>query len=116
MPWLRAGARPGTTGLLEPPLEALHTATGVHELLLARVERMALSADLDVQLGGGRTGGERVPARAVNGREDVLGMDIGLHRKARIPEAVCAETLPPLTTTTGRSASTLPARSAAVAA
>ena len=38
-------------GLLEAALEALHPAARVDELLLARVERMALGADLDVELG-----------------------------------------------------------------
>src|SRR6266540_7461186 len=37
-------------GLLEPALEALDTAARVHQLLLARVERVAVRADLDVQL------------------------------------------------------------------
>ena len=38
-------------GALEPALEALDAAAGVHELLLARVERVAGRADLDVELG-----------------------------------------------------------------
>src|ERR1044072_5860777 len=38
----------GPAGLLEAPLEALDATAGVHELLLAGVERMALGADLDV--------------------------------------------------------------------
>ena len=88
-------------GLLEAALEALDPAARVHELLLTRVEGVALRADLDVQLGRGRTRRERVAARAVNGREDVLGMDLGLHLESRIPEAVWAATLPPLTTTDG---------------
>src|SRR3954466_11796702 len=37
-------------GALEPTLEALHPAARVEELLLARVEGMALRADLDVEL------------------------------------------------------------------
>src|SRR5438876_12299976 len=40
----------GAAGLLEPALEALDTAARVHQLLLARVERVAVRADLDVQL------------------------------------------------------------------
>ena len=44
-------AAPGPAGLLEPPLEALDPAAGVHQLLLARVERVAVRAHLDVQLG-----------------------------------------------------------------
>src|SRR5262245_2367335 len=38
----------GPAGLLEAPLEALDATAGVHELLLAGVERMALGADLDM--------------------------------------------------------------------
>ena len=43
----------GAPGLspLEAALEALDTPAGVDELLLARVERVAVRADLDVQLG-----------------------------------------------------------------
>src|SRR3954470_14898279 len=44
-------AAAGTAGLLEAALEALDPTTGVHELLLARVERVAVRADLDVELG-----------------------------------------------------------------
>src|ERR1051325_4927094 len=50
-------------GPLETPLEALDAAAGVEELLLARVERVAVGADLDVELGLRRAGRERVPAR-----------------------------------------------------
>src|SRR4051812_633202 len=41
----------GALGPLEPALEALDPAAGVHELLLARIERVAVRADLDVELG-----------------------------------------------------------------
>src|SRR6266516_4719485 len=60
-------------------LEALNPATCVEKLLLARVERMARRADLDVQLRlrGARV--ELVPARAANVGEHVLGVDPGLH-------------------------------------
>src|SRR5436190_6490876 len=111
----RGAVAAGLLGLLEPPLEAGDAAAGVDDLLLARVERMALRADLDVQLGLGRAGDERVAARAVHRGHDVLGMDLGLHRESRIPEAICATMLPPLTTTTGFSASTFLAMSAAAA-
>src|SRR6266498_1182867 len=40
----------GGAGLLEPALETLHPAAGIHQLLLARVEGVAVRADLDVQL------------------------------------------------------------------
>src|SRR4051794_36905194 len=87
-------------GALEAALEALHPAAGVHELLLARVERVAVRADLDVELGLRRPRLEGVPARASHGREDVLGMDVGLHRRARIAAACSGATLPPETTDT----------------
>src|SRR4051794_40007786 len=60
-------------------LEALDAAAGVHELLLARVEGMAVGADLDVHVALGRAGDELVPARTANRRLDVLRMDFGLH-------------------------------------
>jgi hypothetical protein len=41
-------SRLGPAGLLEAPLEALDATAGVHELLLAGVERMALGTDLDM--------------------------------------------------------------------
>src|SRR6185312_1198846 len=69
----------GPAGLLEPPLEALDAAAGVHQLLLAGVERMALGADLHVQLRLRRPGLKLVPARAVHGGENVVGMDVRLH-------------------------------------
>src|SRR5688572_14624845 len=86
-------------GLLEPALEALDSSAGVDELLLARVERVAFGANLDVQLGLRRTGLELGPARAAHGGEDVVRMDVGLHSPLRIAAAVSDETLPPETTT-----------------
>jgi hypothetical protein len=43
-------AAPSPAGLLETPLEALDPAAGVHQLLLARVERVAIRADLDMEV------------------------------------------------------------------
>src|SRR5437588_3316485 len=104
-------------GALEPALEALDPSTGVHELLLARIEGVALGADLDVQLGLGRMDLERVPAGARHRGEHVIGMDTGLHRSPRIAAARSATTLPPETTATvGPARSTFPARMAATAA
>ena len=103
-------------GLLEAALEALHPTAGVDELLLPRVERMALGADLDVELLLRRARPELVAARARDVRQDVVGMDVGLHRLARIPAAVCAATFPPETMQTVRAGSTLPASTAATAA
>src|SRR3954466_2757273 len=83
-PALRSGRSrlPGAlcpAGLLEAPLEPLHAPAGVHELLLARVERMALGADFDVQLRLRRSSLELVPARAVHRGENVVRMNVGLH-------------------------------------
>src|SRR5919204_52064 len=106
------------TCAIEPALEALHPAARVHELLLARVEGVALRADLDVQLRLRRARLERVPAGARHRREDVLGMNVGLHRAARIAAASAAATFPPETiATTGSplSSGTFPVRRAAVA-
>src|SRR5690348_6950327 len=107
----------GALGALEPALEALDPSTGVHELLLARVEGVALGADLDVQLRLGRVDLKRVPAGARHRGEHVIGMDTGLHRPPRIAAACSATTLPPETTATvGTARSTFPARIAATAA
>src|ERR1041385_1150258 len=91
-------AAPGSAGLLEPPLEALDPAAGIHHLLLPRVERVAVGADLDVKLRLRRSRLELVAAGAANMRDDVLGMDAGFHCSARIAAAVCSATLPPETT------------------
>src|SRR6185436_19676635 len=49
------------------------------QLLLARVKRVAVGADLHVQVALRRARLERVPARAGHGGLDVFGMDVGLH-------------------------------------
>src|SRR3954468_22822087 len=90
----------GAAGALEAALEALDTPTRVEQLLLARVERVAVRANLDVQLGLRGPRLECVPAGARHGGEDVVGMDVGLHGPARIATAVAVATLPPETTST----------------
>ena len=60
-------------------LEALDPATGVDQLLLAGVERVALGAELDVQVRLGRAGVELIPAGAVDVGERVLGVNPGFH-------------------------------------
>lgn len=67
---------PGLRVALPEPFDA---ATGVDHALLARVERVALVAELDVELLLSGTGLERVPARARDGALGVFGMDAGLH-------------------------------------
>src|SRR5690606_35656660 len=54
----------------------------VHQLLLAGEERMARGADLDVDVGRGRTRLEGVSAGAVKRRRLVLRMDLRLHTRA----------------------------------
>ena len=88
-PWGTEGSirqRPGATAprsllalLGELALEAVHAARRVDELLIARVERVADAADLDLQLFHGGAGLELVSATAANGAVDVVGMDAGLH-------------------------------------
>src|SRR5436189_6092921 len=73
--------RPGLRGrgLRLAATEPLNPATGVDQLLLAGVERMALRADLDVELGLRGAGQELVTARAADMCDHVLGVDIGFH-------------------------------------
>src|SRR2546429_3324770 len=75
----RALAAAGAAGARLATLEALHSAAGVDQLLAARVERVAVGADLNVELGLGRARGELVAACTADVRLDVLGMDAGLH-------------------------------------
>src|SRR6185369_3904612 len=60
----RALGRRRWGGLAVLLLEALDAAGGVDELLLARVERVAVRADLDHERAAGRVGLGLVPARA----------------------------------------------------
>src|SRR6478672_8922656 len=61
--------------------EFLDAAGGVHDLLLARIKRMASRAHLDMQrLLHGRTGGERVAAAARHLDFTVLRMNGGFHQ------------------------------------
>jgi hypothetical protein len=56
-------------------LEALDATTGVDQLLLAGVERVALRAKLDMQVVFRRPRVELIPARAVHVGEGVIGVD-----------------------------------------
>src|SRR4051794_14182727 len=69
----------GGAGASLAALEPVDAAAGVHDLLLARVERVAVGADLDVDLGVGRPGHELVPAGARHAGLDVVGVNSGLH-------------------------------------
>ena len=59
--------------------KTLDAATRIDQLLLARVERVTLRAELHVQVRLGAARGERVAAGAVHGRLFVLGVDVFLH-------------------------------------
>ena len=78
------GFRPPDGGLLVQQiavalLELIHTTAGVHQLLLAGVERVALGANFNLQLLLGRAGREGLAAHAAHDRLAVLGMDAFLH-------------------------------------
>ena len=64
---------------VETLVEAVNTSTGVNQLLLAGIERVALGADLnaDVLLSG--AGREDVATGTANGGLFVLGMDTFSH-------------------------------------
>src|SRR5579875_2031760 len=74
----------GLRALAEAALEARDPATGVQNLLLAGVERVAVGADVSVDLARARraAGGEGVPARTGDGGRPVGGVNVGLHVKS----------------------------------
>src|SRR5882724_4520488 len=87
LPFLGAGRTLGSGGrrlgggLLGVLLaEFLHAAGGVHDLLLAGVERVAIRADFHVQgLAQRGAGLEGIPATAGDGNFLVFWVDLGLH-------------------------------------
>src|SRR5438105_5019993 len=86
-----------TLGLLGPDLaletllEPLDLAGGVDDRLLARIEGMAVAADVDPQLGARRTDRPLGPAGpAVHLGFVVLGMDVWLHAGSAAVAASCA--------------------------
>ena len=60
-------------------VETVNTSTGVNQLLLASVERMALGANFDVDLGLGGTSLDDVAACAGDGAVNVVRMDTLFH-------------------------------------
>jgi hypothetical protein len=60
-------------------LEALDATTGVDQLLLAGVERVALGAKLYVKIVLGGTRVELIAARAMHVGERVIGVNSSLH-------------------------------------
>src|SRR5207245_11665931 len=75
----RIGALVRAAPLGGAALEPLDAATGVDQLLAAGVERVALGADLHVELGFGGARRELVAAGAANVGFYVLGVDSWLH-------------------------------------
>ena len=66
-------------GLGKTALEALDAATGIDQLLLAGVERMALAANFNMDLRLGVTGVDHVAAGASDGAVHIVRMDALLH-------------------------------------
>ena len=64
---------------VESLIEPINTSTGVNQLLLAGIERVALGADFNADLLLGGTGRKDVATGAANGSLFVLGMDTFLH-------------------------------------
>ena len=60
-------------------IEPINPSTGVNQLLLAGIERVALGADLNTNVLLGRTGGKDIAAGTADGGLFVLGMDTFLH-------------------------------------
>jgi hypothetical protein len=72
--------RPGRGSGGTARLELLDAASGVDELLLARVERVAFCANFNVELRFGRAYRERVTARTDDVRlREINGMDVFFH-------------------------------------
>ena len=63
----------------EALVEALNTSAAVNQLLLTSVERMALGANFDVDLGLGGTSLDDVAASAGDGAVNVVRMDTLFH-------------------------------------
>src|SRR5690606_25919978 len=96
----RAGVAPAAGSLLRVALaELVHAAAGVHQLLLARVERVRRRGDFDLDqrvlvavlplhrllAGEGRAGEDlEVGGHVLEHDVTVLGMDIGLHGGRRV--------------------------------
>jgi len=60
--------------------EFVHATRGIEDLLLARVERMAVRADFDLEIvSQSRARLERIPAGAGNTDFFIFGMRIGFH-------------------------------------
>ena len=71
--------------------EALDATRRIDETLLAREERMALRADVRVNLGLGGTSLERIAAGALHSRRMILGMDISFHANLDVRDGTAAK-------------------------
>src|SRR2546425_8468299 len=67
-------------------LEALHTSFGVHDLLRARKEGVAVGTDVQLDVAHRRAGLELEPARATDRRLPVLRMNPGFHDPRILPQ------------------------------
>ena len=63
----------------ETLVETIDTSTGVNQLLLAGIERVALGADLNTNVLLGGTGGKSIATGTADRGLFVLGMDTFLH-------------------------------------
>ena len=63
----------------ESLVETVNTSTGVNQLLLAGIERVALGANFNTDILLGRTGGKDVATGAADSGLLVVGMDAFLH-------------------------------------
>ena len=63
----------------ESLVESVNTSTGVNQLLLAGIERVALRADFNLDVLLGRASGKDVTASTTNGSLFVVGVDTFLH-------------------------------------
>src|SRR5215510_8782370 len=73
-------------------LEPLDATRGVHELVLSGVERMALRAHFDVDVGSSGAGANHLSARTRDGRVHIVRMNAHLH--CRHPLKVTKDTTP----------------------
>ena len=60
-------------------VEPINTSTGVNQLLLAGIERVALGTDFDTDVLLGGTGSKSITTGAADGSLFVLGMDAFSH-------------------------------------
>ena len=71
----------GGLGLHQPLLKFVHPASGVHELLLAGVKRMADVANANDNDRPGRAGFDHVATGATDFRVHIFWMNVRLHKK-----------------------------------